>query len=226
MLGSLMYFCLWGLLNLFRISGWWRWRIVDREHLPPPGVPTVVVANHIHWTDVHVVGASLPLARRPWWIAKSELFEIGFIAWWLRQMRTIPIRRGKRDLAALKTAEETLETGELVVVFPEGHRSETRSLIAGRGGAVRLAARSGSVIVPMAVWGTEQGFLAAMRRRPIEVRFGPPYTPQVESDPIPPEQMTALTDEMMLKIAALLPEKYQGVYRDKMLEQQDVAPTD
>jgi len=224
MLGDFMYFCLWGPLNLFRKIGWWRWRIEGRENLPPPGTPIVVVANHINWTDPHIVGASLPLARRPWWIAKAELWIHPIVSWLLSQMQAIPIRRGKRDLTALNSAEQVLSTGELVVVFPEGHRSPTRSLIAGRGGAVRLAVRSKCQIIPMGVWGTEAGFLGAMLRKPITVRFGVPYTPQAEGESIPPDRMAELTDEMMLKIAELLPERYWGVYHEKMLAAREAPP--
>jgi len=216
MLGKFMFICLWGPLNLFRLSRWWRWHIVDLEHLPPPGVPTVVVVNHIHWTDVHVVGASLPLARWPWWIAKSELFKSRLLAWALRQLHVIPVRRGKSDIAALQAAEQVLRTGELVVVFPEGHRSEARSLIQGRGGAVRIALRSGAVIVPAAVWGTERGFLRAMLRSPVTLRFGEPYLPVASGETIGVEEMAALTEAMMVRIGMLLPEQYHGMYREQI----------
>lgn len=102
-------------------------------------------------------------------------------------------------------------------MFPEGHRSDTRQLQQGRGGAVRLAVRSGCPIVPVAIWGTESGFKGVLRRSPIRVRFGKPYHPPVEGNKIPLDRMSELTDEMMLRIAELMPEKYWGYYRERML---------
>jgi 1-acyl-sn-glycerol-3-phosphate acyltransferase len=218
MVGAFCFFCLWAPLNLARRL-WWRWTIRGTENLPPRPQGCVVAVNHLNWTDVHMVGASLPLSHRPWWIAKIELFGNSLLAWWFRQMQVIAIRRGKRDLAALTAAEDALRAGAVLIIFPEGHRSDTGQLQEGRSGAVRLAVRSGCPIVPMAIWGSEQGLRGAVMRRPVEVRFGEPYHPQVaDPDHIPSDEMAALVDELMLRIAQLMPEQYWGYYREKMLE--------
>ncbi len=216
MLGLFFYLLLWTPLNLLRLI-WFDWKIEGRENLPPRPQGMILAVNHLHWSDILVVGASLPLSHRPWWVAKVELFSHPIIAWWFRTMHVIPIRRGQRDLAALEAAEEALKQGAVLIMFPEGHRSDTRQLQQGRGGAVRLAVRSGCPIVPVAIWGTESGFKGVLRRSPIRVRFGKPYHPPVEGNKIPFDRMSELTDEMMLRIAALMPEKYWGYYRERML---------
>lgn len=216
MIGLFFYLLLWTPLNLLRRI-WWNWTIEGREHLPPRPQGVILAVNHLHWNDILIVGASLPLSHRPWWIAKVELFNHPIVAWWFRQMRVIPIKRGKRDMAALEAAEEALKQGVVLIVFPEGHRSDTGQLQPGRGGAVRLAVRTGCPIVPVAIWGTEAGIGATWRRHPIAIRFGEPYHPQVEGNTIPFDRMNELTDEMMLRIAALMPERYWGHYRERML---------
>ncbi|MFO7170307.1 MAG: lysophospholipid acyltransferase family protein [Chloroflexota bacterium] len=217
MLGALMYFLLWLPLNIVR-RVWWNWKVEGVENLPPRPQGCVLAANHLNWTDIHILGASLPLSHRPWWIAKVELFDNRFANWWLREMQSIPIRRGKRDLAALAAAEDALRAGAALVIFPEGHRSDTGQLQEGKSGAVRLAVRSGVPIVPIAIYGTERGLSGALTRKPIRVRIGKPYQPVVENpDHIPPDKMSELTDELMLRIAELMPEQYWGHYRSKML---------
>jgi 1-acyl-sn-glycerol-3-phosphate acyltransferase len=218
-----MFFCIWGPLNLVRRI-WWRWEIHGREHLPPRPQGFVLAANHLNWTDIHVLGSSLPLSHRPWWIAKVELFSNRLAAWFFRQMQVIAIRRGKRDLAALYAAEEALRDGAVLIIFPEGHRSKTGQLQEGRSGGVRLAIQSGCPLVPVAIWGTEHGLWGALTRRTIHVAFGQPYQPTTE-DPnhIPAEEIDALTDEMMLRIAELMPEAYWGYYREKMINVERVC---
>lgn len=212
-LGAIMYFCLWAPLNILRRI-YWRWTVAGLEHVPPKGQGVVLAANHLNWLDIIVIGASLPLTRRPQWLGKAELFKNPMTAWWFRSMGVIPIRRGQRDANALNDAEEALRNGAMLIIFPEGHRSKTGGLLEGRGGAVRLAIGSKTPIMPTSLFGTERGFGGLMRRRPITVRFGPVYHPESSGGAIPSAVMDSLTTELMLQIAEQLPEDYRGVYRE------------
>jgi 1-acyl-sn-glycerol-3-phosphate acyltransferase len=221
MLGAFMYLLLWVPLNLAR-RFWWRWTVEGLENLPPRGQGMIIAVNHINWTDIHILGASFPYSHRLWWVAKVELYGNKIATWFFRNMQVIPIKRGKRDLSALTAAEEALKQGAVLLIFPEGHRSGGPGLLEGRGGAVRLAVWTGCPIVPVAIYGTEHGLRGAASRKPIHVRIGKPYHPQFEGRTIPADKMDALTDEMMLHIAGLLPEEYWGFYRTRMLQNVEV----
>jgi 1-acyl-sn-glycerol-3-phosphate acyltransferase len=215
MLGAIMYFCIWLPLQIIRLV-WWNWKIEGRENLPPRGQGMVLAINHLHWLDILIIGASLPLSHRPSWIAKVEIFVNRAIAWWFREMMVIPIKRGQRDLTALLAAEEALKRGAVLIIFPEGHRSRDGGLLEGRGGAIRLAVRTGCPIVPIAIWGTEVGLKGAARRQPLRFRIGQPYHITIQGDKIPFDRMNELTEDMMLRIARLMPERYWGFYRERM----------
>jgi len=217
MLGAFFYFMLWAVLWLFR-QVWWNWTITGQAHLRPRGQGMILAVNHLHWTDTYILGASLPLSLQPTWLAKVELFAHPIAAWWLRAIRVIPVTRERRDLRALVAAEAALKQGAALIIFVEGHRSSTGGLQAGQGGAVRLALRTGCPIVPIALWGTEAGLRSACMRMPIHVRIGAPYFVTTDTPKISQQCMSEFIDEMMLRLAALLPERYWGLYREQMAQ--------
>ena len=86
-----------------------------------------------------------------------------------------------------------------------------------------MAARTGCPIVPIAIWGTEAGLRSACVRKPIHVRIGEPYYVTTETQKISRPHMNELIDEMMLRLATLLPERYWGLYRERMEQLQSDA---
>jgi 1-acyl-sn-glycerol-3-phosphate acyltransferase len=99
---------------------------------------------------------------------------------------------------------------------PEGTRSPNGALIEARSGASYLAAKAGTQILPVAVTGTEDHVvfpnLKRLRRANVVIRVGKPF----RLPPLPRQDREAVlqqyTDEMMCRIAALLPPEYRGFY--------------
>jgi 1-acyl-sn-glycerol-3-phosphate acyltransferase len=91
------------------------------------------------------------------------------------------VKRYSADRAALRYAEELLEQGEAVVIFPEGKLSEDGTLQALLPGALLVAQRAQVPVLPAVISGTNSllpygaQFPQHAHRR-IVVRFGPPVT--------------------------------------------------
>ena len=72
--------------------------------------------------------------------------------------------------------------------------------------------------MPVAVIGTEDRAilenLKRFRRSKIIVRGGDPFTIELPKGKGREQAMRAATDEIMCRIAVMLPEKYRGVYSD------------
>ena len=212
MLGRIIYFTVHSLVHIFHFL-FWNWKIDGKENLPPRQGGILFAVNHLSWTDVYLLAATLPLSYRLTWMAKHEVFENRFVAWFLRTNNVIPLRRGEADRAAFVAAIKALKEGAAMLMFPEGHRSDNHALIEGKEGTVRLAVRSNVPIVPMAIWGSENGFRGAILRQPIRVRIGQPYDPAALATGAR-DQWDRLTDDLMARIAALLPEEYRGIYTE------------
>lgn len=136
------------------------------ENLPRTG-PLLIVCNHVSVADPLVMMAAAR-PRRTAMMSKSELFKNRIVSAILHAVRAFPIRRGQADFRAVRHACRLLESGECVVVFPEGHVSRTGHMRRGHPGAGMFALRPGVTVVPAATWDTQ------LFRGPARVMFGPP----------------------------------------------------
>ncbi|HEU0168425.1 MAG TPA: lysophospholipid acyltransferase family protein [Chloroflexota bacterium] len=182
-------------------------RLEGREHVPERG-PLIVVSNHLHFADPPLVGGVLPRYIR--FMAKQETFKIPWGWLFANLYGAFPVRRGQLDRRAIRQAEDILNRGGALGMFPEGHRSHGKGLQAGFEGAALLARRSSAPLLPVGIDGTEAVF-KAKPRWPIVVRVGPPF--QVATGC----SLKDATDDLMCHIAALLPDRYRGIYADRPL---------
>ena len=188
-----------------------RIEVVGRENVPPYG-PLIIAPNHQSNADpgVLVYAISRPL----WWMAKRELFSNPLNAYFMRAVHVHPIDRDGRDLEALAWAQETLAADRALVLFPQGTRSPG-ALTEGSDGATYIALRSGAPILPVAITGTERirGVAKiAFHFQRLRVVIGEPFTLPVMEGRLEREVLHSLTDQVMERIAALLPPEYRGVY--------------
>lgn len=136
----------------------------------------------------------------------------------LRHLDVIWLDRQNADFRALREIQKRLKAGGIATIAPEGTRSPTGQIMPAKPGAAYLAAKTAVPIIPIAIWGTEDKVvyvrLRRFRRLHITIHVGEPF----ELPPLPrknrDEFLQQSTDEMMCRIAALLPRQYRGVYAD------------
>jgi 1-acyl-sn-glycerol-3-phosphate acyltransferase len=86
----------------------------------------------------------------------------------------------------------------------------------GRSGAAFMAFRTGVQLVPVVTWGQKEVFpsLWRLRRAQVHVVFGPPFAPPAVEGKINASDVHGFTEEIMYRLAAMLPPQYRGVYAD------------
>lgn len=191
-----------------------RIEIRGRENAPRTG-GMILAANHIGILDIVMVFYAID--RTDLFIPVAEKFEkIGWIRWLGKHLNFLFVDRFNPDLKAIRKMIALMEAGKCLIIAPEGTRSPTGSLIDGKPGVAFLAARSGFPITPVGITGTEDkvilGNVKRFRKSTITLTGGKPFV----IPPLAKENRDAAlqhaTDEVMCRIAALLPEKYRGVY--------------
>lgn len=128
----------------------YRIRIEGKENIPTEGT-YVVCANHKSMMDPPLLCCCLPFPVR--FMAKEELFRNKLLGWILYAAGAFPIRRGKSDVGALRSAIKMLESNESVAIFPEGTRSKGDTMKRGKQGAALIAIKAGVNILPVGIEG-------------------------------------------------------------------------
>ena len=189
--------------------------IVGIDKLPPGNI--ILAANHLGRLDTAVLlyvldreDVIMPVAEK----YKNHLL-FGAIG---RSVNAIWLNRFEADYASLREILARMQKGGLLVIAPEGTRSKSASMQQGKHGVAFLASKSGYPVVPIALTGTEDnGVLANLRkfrRSKIRAVAGEAFNVDIPRGKGREEAMRAATDEIMCRIAVMLPESYRGVYAE------------
>lgn len=184
------------------------------EHLPKDG-GLLVTTNHMSRMDTLHLFLN-PQRTDITALVADKYKKYPVFNWVLDTAGIIWLDRDKADFTAFRVAADWLKSGVALGIAPEGTRSTTGELQEGKPGSVLLASKANVPIVPVGIAGTEEYFkrLLTFRRPHLRLTFGPPYM-------LPPidrsnrdESLKQLTDEIMCRIAILLPPRYWGYYKD------------
>ena len=119
-----------------------------KENIPKEG-GYLLCANHIAVRDVLLIGATCP--RQVKFVAKKELFSVPVLRSVIKALGAVKIDRGGNDVAAIRKSIEIAESGDIVSIFPQGHRypAVDPSTTPIKNGAGMVAYRSGCDVIPV-----------------------------------------------------------------------------
>jgi len=180
------------------------------ENLPAKG-PLIVATNHLSHLDIPVLLCN-PRRRDITALVTTKYQKSFPLNWILKTEEVIWLDREIADFGAVRLASEALKGGIALGISPEGTRSKTGGLIPAKSGTVLIALKSEAPIVPVGVWGTETGFkrLCTLRKPVMFARFGQAFHIPKFDRSKHAEELKHWTDEIMCRIAVLLPESYRG----------------
>ena len=200
-------------LNLLLCSVLLKPKIYGRKKIPQNG-PYIVAINHFHIFDPALVAYAI---RKPISFLAASDQDIDWqvlIAGKLYGF--IPTNRQKLAPSTIKKAIQALQKGDILGIFPEATTGPV--LRRPKKGVTYLSLKSGCKILPMGIIGLEEDIWSQWLKgvRPQEsVKIGKPVS---ISSSLPKDsnerqnKLSDIGDDIMHKIATLLPKKYRGEY--------------
>ena len=188
--------------------------VIGRSNIPEKG-PYLLAVNHMSKVDPPLIFITWPAMR--WRFFAGEKWERHLIFGPLmRWAGAIYINRGEVDRKALRQALDALDDGSIFGLAPEGTRSKVGALIPARDGAAYLATRAGVPVLPVGVINTDVlgRNMLRLRRTRLELRIGPSVKMPELGRRARGSDLSAYTHLIMVHIAALIPERYWGVYAE------------
>jgi len=204
------------LLNLIRflVKTLLKFQVINQERIPGEG-GILLTTNHLSRLDTPILMAITDRNDLVAIVAKKYQ-EKPIFKWILGKLGTMVwMDRTRTDFSALRDALDYLRHGAIVGIAPEGTRSsENKGLLQGKQGAALMAARASVPIIPVGIIGSKninEAWLH-LRRPEVTIRVGEPYTLPAMDQDNKQAWLARNTDEIMCRIAALLPQEYWGFY--------------
>jgi len=187
---------------LFRVS-------VRGTDLVPTEGPFIVAPSHRSLIDIPFTAYATPSRLR--FMAKKELYKSRVLAWLFTSLGGFPVDRGAADRAALRAAQQILDDGQVLAIFPEGTRNGGSEIGPLFDGAAYLAVKNGIPIVPVGIGGSEQILPTGSkfpRLRKVAIVVGKPVYPPETDQRVP---RSAIHD-----VTAALHAELQGAFDDAL----------
>jgi 1-acyl-sn-glycerol-3-phosphate acyltransferase len=134
------------------VTEWWHNRLADILGLSitvsgyRPQAPALLVANHVSWLDIIVLGALTPTD----FLSKHEVRQWPLIGWLAARSGTLFIRRGDGQTAIVsEQIAARLQGGRMLTLFPEGTTTDGREVRPFHSRLFSAALSTGSDIVPV-----------------------------------------------------------------------------
>lgn len=143
-------------------------RVVGRENVPQDG-RLLICPNHSGAADPIWVVFGLNWDHVPRIMAKKELMKVPLLRWFFQKLGVFGVDRGGTDVNAIKIGLRCLKEEQQLMLFPEGSRVRKGKKPEPKRGAMVLAYRTDTPILPVYLTSKRYPF------SPMTCVFGKPY---------------------------------------------------
>ena len=151
-----------------------KYRVEGAENIPKKG-KIILAGNHTGHLDPLII--QMATHRQLWFVTGPVAFTLPIIKHLLKYFNVLPLKFGK-GLEAIESANQKLNAGEAVIIFPEGKFTQNGELCKFNRGVGLMAKATNAPIIPFAIkggfetWGPKRKYPKLFNE--IVIQFGQP----------------------------------------------------
>ena len=206
--GEVFFFSLSRIICLFSLDRF-HLKVHGLENLPQQA-PFLLCSNHQSYIDPLVLASLLPwrIFRDTFALGTSEIFGRGIMRRLARWLRVVVLDPDANLVPAMRAGAFGLKQGRVLILYPEGERTNTGNLGIFRKGAAILSIHTQTPIVPVAI----EGFYEAWPRHKKFPKFS--ALQMVIGKPILPPPITEASETAYEHLTAGLKATVSGMLED------------
>lgn len=178
--------------------------VIGLEKIPRSGA---YVLAPVHRSYIDTPLAAVLTRRRLRFMGKDSMWKFRWFGWILSALGSFPVSRGTADREALKRCVAVLESGEPLVLFPEGERKDGPVVQPLFDGAAFVAIKAGVPIIPVGIGGSHKAWARGKklpRFAKCKLIVGDPIeTKPAEGTRIPRTAVRTVTDDLRIQLQML-----------------------
>lgn len=153
---------------------------IGRENIPKDRA-VLYVGNHNSYFDILLTYSQCPGLTG--YVAKSEMLRYPLLRDWMKRLYCVFLDRNdlRAGMQMILTCIDYIKNGISICIFPEGTRSKDGQMQPFHEGSLKMAAKTGCPIIPMAISNSAQIFenhMPFVRPCKVIVEYGAPVYPK------------------------------------------------
>jgi 1-acyl-sn-glycerol-3-phosphate acyltransferase len=153
---------------------------IGRENIPRDQA-VLYVGNHNSYFDILLTYSQCPGLTG--YVAKAEMLRYPLLRDWMKRLYCLFLNRTdmRAGLQTILTGIDYIRSGISICIFPEGTRSRDGKMQPFKEGSLKMAAKTGCPIIPMAITNSAEIFenhLPIVRPCRVIVEYGSPIYPK------------------------------------------------
>ena len=169
--------------------------------------PFLICPNHQSYLDAFLICSTYPreVLDRTFHVGAKMYFSSRWMAGLARAIHVVPVDAGLHLIRAMRAGAQGLQAGQILSIYPEGHRTFDGDLHEFKQGAAILATVLNLPIVPVAIdgaWKVLPRDSSRLHLAPVRIRYGQPVYPTGD--------YAEMTAEVRRRIAEMLAEMRAG----------------